>query len=143
MPAVTTLRMYTAVTAFAQRDQVIPRMSTTLGQGYNVMHLLNRYDDPTLKTLLAKRMLLCIGCTDTAPSTSIPTVYSRIPVVLLVASVLLFLMFLAVPPVSQVGTARPRTWSFWFIWHLSTSIHNKSPTRICPCEASIILLSSV
>lgn len=120
MPTVTTLRMYTAVAALAQRDQVIPRMSTALGQRYDVMHLLDRHDNPSLKTLLAKRMFLCIGCTDAAPSPSVPTAYSRIPVVLLVASVFFFLVFLAEPSVCQVGTARMGTRSCWFIWHSFT-----------------------
>lgn len=143
MPAVTSLRMYTAVAALAQRDQVVPRVCTALGKRYDVMHLLDRHHDPTLKTLLTKRMLICIGCTDTAPSPSVPTAYSRIPVVLLVAGILLFLMLLAVSSVCQVGTARPRTWSLRFIRHLPTSIHNKSPTGFRTCEARIILLFAI
>ena len=61
MPAVTTLRMYTAVAALAQRDQVVPRMRTALGKRYNVMHLLDRHDDSALEALLTERMLLHIG----------------------------------------------------------------------------------
>ena len=61
MPAVTTLRMYTAMAALAQRDQVIPRVCTAFRQRHDVMHLLDRHDDSTLETLFAKRMLLNIG----------------------------------------------------------------------------------
>ena len=99
VPAVTTLRMYTAVAALAQRDQVIPRMCTSLGKRYDVMHLFNGNYNPALEAFLAERMLLCIGSTDTAPSPSVPTAYSRIPVVLLVAGIFFFLVFLAEPSV--------------------------------------------
>jgi len=61
MPAVTTLRMYTAVATLAQRDQVISRVCTALGKGYDVMHLLDRHDDSTLEALLTERMLLHVG----------------------------------------------------------------------------------
>lgn len=64
VPAVTTLRMYTAVAAFAQGDQVIPRMSTALGQRHDVMHLLDRHDDSTLEALLAERMFFHVGRSD-------------------------------------------------------------------------------
>lgn len=74
-------------------------MRTAFGKRYDVMHLLDRYDDPTLEAFLAERMLLCIGSTDTAPSPSVPTAYSRIPVVLLVASIFFFLMFLTLSSV--------------------------------------------
>ena len=120
MPAVTTLRMYTAVAALAQRDQVISRMRTALGKRYDMMHFLNRNYDPTLEALLTERMLLCIGSTDAAPSPSVPTAYSRIPVVLLVAGIFFFLVFLAEPSVCQVGTARMGTRSCRFIWHSFT-----------------------
>ena len=96
-PAVTALRMYTAVAALAQRDQVVPRMRTAFRKRYNVMYFLDRHDDPTLEAFLAERMLLCIGSTDTAPCTSVPTAYSRISVVLLVAGVFFLLVFLAEP----------------------------------------------
>lgn len=64
MPAVTSLRMYTAVAALAQRYKVVSRMRTTLGQRYNVMHLLDRHDDSSLEALLTERMLLCIRSSD-------------------------------------------------------------------------------
>lgn len=120
MPAVSTLRMDAAVAALAQRDQVLPHMSPSLGERHNVMHLLDRHDDPTPETLLTERRLLHIACADTAPSPSVPTAYSRIPVILLVACVLLFLMFPAVPSVRQVRTTRMGTRPCWFIWHSFT-----------------------
>lgn len=133
MPAITTLRMYTAVAALAQRDQIIPRMCTALRKRYDVMHLLDRHDNPTLETFLAERMLLHVGRSDSRPGSPVPTAYSRISVVLLVACVLLFLMFLAVPSVSQVGTPRPRTWSLRLIRH---SFHllpiTKAPRGFAP-----------
>ncbi len=64
VPAVTTLRMYTAVAALAQRDQVVPRMCTAFRQRHNVMHLLDRYDDPALEALLAERMFFYVGRSD-------------------------------------------------------------------------------
>ncbi len=64
MPAVTTLRMDTAVAALAQRDKVISRMSAALGQRHDMMHLLDRNNDSLLEALLTERMLLGIGGSD-------------------------------------------------------------------------------
>ena len=120
MPAISTLRMNTAVAAPAQREQVLPCMSPALGERHDVMHLLDRDNEPTLETLLTERMFLHIARTDTAPSPPVPTAYSRIPVILFVACVFLFLMFLAVPSVRQVRTARMGTRPCRFIWHIFT-----------------------
>lgn len=137
MPAVTTLCMDTAVAAFAQRYKVIPRMRTALGQRHDVMHLLNWHDNPTPEAFLAERIFLHITCADTAPCSSIPTAYSRIPVILFVACVFLFLMFLAVPSVRQVRTARMGTRPLWFVRHKNTSSFiTKAPRGFASREAS-------
>ena len=93
------------------------------------MYLLNRNDNPICKADLTKRMRLHIGITDSLPGPSISTVYSRVPVVLLVAGVFLFLMLLTIASIRQVWAARDGTGLLWFSWHSCppSSGHEKAP----------------
>lgn len=100
VPSVTALGMDPRMTLLAQSNEVTPVMSSTLGQRFLVVYLLGLHQDSLGIALLTKRVLCCIAVTDSLPCPSIPTAYSRISVVLLVAFVLLFLMLLAEPSVS-------------------------------------------
>lgn len=66
---------------------------------------------------LTKWMHLNIAVTDTIPHTSVPTTYSRISVILLVADVLLFLVFFKKPTIGKIGTSRHLTCTFGFSRH--------------------------
>lgn len=106
------------------------------------MHFLRSYQNSLFITQFTERMTLHITVTDTFPSPSIPTAYSRISVILLVASILLLLMLLAEPSSGQFRTSGIRTWSLGFSWHslhLPLHIHRKSLQRISPLKALLIL----
>ena len=104
------------------------------------MHFFNRYNHTLLETDLTEGMGLHIGIADTFPDSSIPTAYSRISVILLVACVFLFRMLFTISSFSKVRTSWYSTWLLRFSWHrsflLPGSRHNKSPggfypTRLC------------
>ena len=100
VPSVTALGMDPRMTLLAQSNEVTPVMSSTLGQRFLVVYLLGLHQDSLVIALLTERVLCYIAVTDPLPCPSIPTAYSRISVVLLVAFVLLFLMLLTEPSVS-------------------------------------------
>jgi hypothetical protein len=105
------------MTGLAQCDEVIPVMGATLGERQLVMDFLGRNVLPFGKALLTQRMGGGIGITDAFPCSAVAFLYSGVTVVLLVAFVFLFLMFLAEPTVRKIGTAGERTRSLWFSWH--------------------------
>lgn len=92
-------------------------MSSTFCQRQLVMYFLNRNDDSLGIALLTERMRLCIGITNPLPRSAVPAVYSRVSVVLLVAAVIEFCVFLTEPVVCQLGTSRIVTWVFWLARH--------------------------
>jgi hypothetical protein len=81
------------------------------------MYLLDRNNDASLAALLTQGMFLDIAVSDSLPCSSVPTVYSRISVVLLVASVLLFGMLLTEPLICQFGASGMMAWVLWFSRH--------------------------
>ena len=81
------------------------------------MHLFGGGQPAIPLAQLTQRMLLDVPVADALPGAAIPAAYSRVTVVLLVAFVFLFLMFLAEPTVRKIGTAGERTRSLWFSWH--------------------------
>lgn len=100
VPSFTALGMDPCMTLLAQSNEVTPVMSSTLGQRFLVVYLFGLHQDSLGIALLTERVLRYITVTDSLPCPSIPTAYSRVSVVLLVAFVLLFLMFLTEPSVS-------------------------------------------
>ena len=136
MPSVTTFRMDFRVTRLTQRDKITLFVCSSLGQRQLVMHLFYRTKQTFPVALLTERVLGYIAVTDSFPRPAIPTAYSRVPVVLLVALVLLPLVFLTEPSFRKVGTAGKGTGALWFSWHLATSfLHKESPRRITPTKA--------
>ena len=61
-----------------------------------MVDLIHRHNDSVLITLFAERMRFHIAVSNSFPSSSVPTAYSRITVILLVAGILLFLMLFTV-----------------------------------------------
>ena len=123
MPSVTTLRMDSRMAGLAQRNKVALVMCAALGQRFLVMHLLHGTQQSLLVALLTERVLLRIAVTNSFPRPAVPTAYSRVTVVLLVAAVLLFLMLLTEPSVCQLRTAGKGTGPLWFSWHLLHLLH--------------------
>lgn len=104
-----------------------------------MMNFLYRTQNPMLQALLTQRMLKYIAVTNTFPSPAVSTAYSRVPVVLLVAAVLYFLVFLAEPSFRQPGASGVRTGTLWFPWHPATSFGQKeSPAGLLPRRPSHI-----
>ena len=100
MPAIPALGVDSGVTGFTEGNEVVPCVCATLGKRYLVMHLLSGSQPAIPLAQLAQRVLLDVPVADALPGAAIPTAYSRITVILLVAFVLLFLMLLAEPSVS-------------------------------------------
>ena len=117
MPPITTLCMDLAVTGLAEGYKVVPCMSSTLGQRCSVVYLLGGNEPALLLTHLAEGMLCCIAVADAFPCASVPTAYSRVSVILLVAFGFLLCVFLAEPAIRQLGTSGVGTRSFGFSWH--------------------------
>ena len=117
MPAVTTLGMNPRMAALAKCNEVAPVVGSTLRQRSPVMHFLRSYQNSLFITQFTERMTLHITVTDTFPSPSIPTAYSRISVILLVAFILFFRMLLTEPSFGQLRTTWVRTWPLRSSWH--------------------------
>lgn len=104
------------------------------------MNFLCSHQDSFFITQFTEWMAFNITVTDTFPSPSIPTAYSRISVILLVAFVFFLRMLLTEPSISQFRTSRVRTRSLRFPWHfLHLPLHRKSLQRISPLKALLIL----
>lgn len=69
-------------------------MGATFSQWYLVVYLFNGYNLSTLIAKLTKRVGLNITGPDSGPGSSVSTVYSFIPAVLLIVPVMEFLMFI-------------------------------------------------
>ena len=69
-----------------------------------MMDLIHRHNDSVLIALFAERMRFHVAISNTFPGSSVPTAYSRITVILLVAGILLFLMLFTVTAVGQFWT---------------------------------------
>ena len=90
---------------------------------------------------LAERMCLDVAVTDALPRPSIPTAYSRVSVVLLVALVFLTFMLLAEPTLRKVGTAGVGTGTLWFSWHLlHLHLGIKKALQDCSHKASLCFI---
>ena len=104
MPTITTLGMNSGMTGLAKGNQIISCVSATLGQRHLVVDFLGRNQFAVLLAHLTQRVLLHIAVTDTLPSPSVSTAYSRVSVILLVAFGFLPFVFLTEPSISQLGT---------------------------------------
>jgi len=93
--------------AFCQRDLMV--------------YFLYRHELSVRLTKFTQRVRLCVAVSDAFPCATIPTAYSRVSVVLLVAFVFHFLMLRAKPTVCQLRTARIGTRSLRLLWHIATS----------------------
>jgi len=100
VPTITTLGMDSGVAGLAKGNQIISCVSAALGQRHFVVDFLSRNQSAFLLAHLTQRMLLHIAVTDTLPSPSVSTAYSRVSVVLLVAFGFSLCVFLTEPAVS-------------------------------------------
>ena len=105
MPAVAPSGMNPGMALFAERNQIALLVCPTFGQMYLVMNLLHWTQHTVLLALLTQRMVRCVAVTDTLPCPAIPTAYSRVTVILLVAAAFLLGVFLTEPAVRKPWTA--------------------------------------
>ncbi len=108
-PPVAALGVYPRVTGLAQGDQIISRMCAAFGQRDLVVYFLGRRKSAFMLTQLAHRMRLHIAVADSFPCASVPTAYSRVAVVLLVALGFQLGVFFTEPSVCKSWTAGVRT----------------------------------
>ena len=119
IPPVSALRMNPCMAGLAQRHKVCLVMRPALCQRQLVVYLLHRPQHTFIPALLTERMLCGVTVTDSLPCPPIPTAYSRVTVVLLVAAVLLLPMLLTKAPLCQLRTAGEGTRPLRFPWHCS------------------------
>jgi len=120
-PSITTFCMDSGVARLTQCDQVFSCMIAAFGQGHFVVYFLRRSQPPVLLAHLTQRMLQHITVTNTFPSPSVSTAYSRVSVVLLIALGFHFGVFLTKPTICKPWASRERTWPFGFLRHHFTS----------------------
>ncbi len=86
VPPVTTLRMDLCMARRTKCHQISIAVVTAFCQRLFVMHLL-RFNEPSfLQTLLTKRVCMHVPVSDALPRSSVPTLCSRVSVILLIAS---------------------------------------------------------
>lgn len=118
VPPITTLCMNPCMARLTQRHKVSLVMRPALRQWQLVVYLLNRTQNTFLVTLLTERVLCSVAVTDSFPCPPVPTAYSRVTVVLLVAAVLLFLMLLTKASLCQLRASGEGTRPLRFPWQL-------------------------
>ena len=97
------------------------------------MDFLGSYQDTSGLAQFTHRMLLDIAVTNTLPRPSIPTAYSRVTVVLLVAFGFQLGVFLAEPAIRQLGASGVEQGRLGFLGIISPPRgHKKSPTGLLP-----------
>ena len=141
VPPVTPLRMNPRMAGLAQRHEVSLVMGAALCQRHPVVYLLHRMQQPFLITLLTERMLYSVSVTDSFPRPAIPTAYSRVSVILLVAAVLLLLMLLTEPSLCQLWASREGTRPLWFPWHCFISLRAKEKPPLDFSHKGLVHLS--
>ena len=133
VPTIASFCMDLCVTGLAKGNQITSCVSATLRQRYLMMDFLCWYQLALLLAPLTQWVLLNIAVTDTLPSPSISTAYSRVSVILLIALGFSFYVFLTEPTICKPWTAGVRTRALGFLWHRFTSLgHKKSPTGLLP-----------
>lgn len=122
-----------------QSYQIASVVCATFGKRNLMMDFLSWYHPTLLETHFTQRVLLYIAVPYALPGSSIPTAYSRVTVVLLVALVLLTLVFLAESSLCKVGTSGVGTGALGFLGHFLTSFWaEEKPHRIAPVRLSSI-----
>ena len=109
-------------------------MRPAFGQRFLMVYFLDRHKNSFLVTQFTERMSLYIAVTDSFPRTPVPTAYSRVPAILLVASVHKLCVFLTEPPVRKFRTAGVGTRPLRFprhqlhlLWGIKKATHRISP----------------
>ena len=131
IPAIAALRMNPRMARLAQRHEVSLVMRPALCQRQPVVYLLHRPQQPLLPAFLTERVLCGVTVTDSFPRPAVPTAYSRVAVVLLVAAVLLFPCSSQNRPSVSFGQPGKEHGLFGFLGiHFTSSRHKESPRRI-------------
>ena len=99
-----------------------------------MVYFLDRYKDSFPITNFTEQVCLYIAVTDSFPCSPVPTAYSRVPAILLVAFVHKLRVFLTEPPVGKFWTAGIRTRPLWFsrhqlhlLWGIKKATHRINP----------------
>jgi len=106
------------VALLAKGHKIAVIMRSALRERLNVVYFLGRGYSPLPLAHLTQRMSRNVSVTDAFPGSSVPTVYSRVSIVLLVAFVFCLGVFLTESPIGQLRTAGVGTRALWFSWHL-------------------------
>lgn len=119
MPAVAMLGMNPCVTRFAQGDEIVFIMRSTLGEWALMVYLLGCNVASVLQALLTQWVGRSIAVADAFPSSAVALLGSRVTVVAFIPLGLQLGVLLTEAPVCQVGAAGIGTWSLWFSWQYS------------------------
>ena len=125
MPAITALCVDSGVTRLTERHKIALLMGTALGERELVVYFLRRGESPGFETLLTQWVRRYVAVAYSFPCSAVPTAYSRVAVVLLVAFGLQLGVFLAEPAIGQPGASGVRAGPFGFPWYRCTSFRAK------------------
>ena len=143
-PTVTILCMDSCMTGLTKSNQIASLVGSTFGQRNLMVYFLCFHKNSLAITNFTKRMFAYIFVSNTFPSSAVPTAYSRISVVLLVAFVLFLLVFLTKSSFRKLWASWITARSFRFSWHLvhllilgmRKASQEFSPTRLVHCTFS-------
>ena len=120
------------VTRLAQSLQIFCRVGTARRDGHDVVNIPRRCDPAGPLAQCAQWMRCDIGRADPSPSFVVSLAAGRIPMILFVHPVRLFLMLVAVPGLREERTAGMAARTLRFSGHsISLPGHAKSPQSLC------------
>ena len=129
--------MYPGVTGLAQTHKVVHRVCSALRDRQDVVNLLHWGKPSFPQTHLAERMCRCVSVTDTSPRMAILLIYVRGTLVLVILTAFFYAVLVTVLSVTEIGTTWVGTWSFGFVWHAASPLHDKSHRGISPDDGSL------
>ena len=118
--------MYLGVTGLTQAHEVVHRVRSSLRDRQDVVDLLHRSQPSFPQTHLAERMCCRIPVAYTSPRMTVLLVYVRGTLVLVILAAFFYAVLVTVLSVTEIGTTWVGTWSFGFVWHAASPLHDKS-----------------
>ena len=118
--------MYLGVTRLTQAHEVVHGVCFSLRDRQDVVDLLHRSQPTSFETHLAERMCCRVSVTDTSPRMAILLIYVRGTLVLVILTAFFYAVLVTVLSVTEIGTTWVGTWSFGFVWHAASPLHDKS-----------------
>ena len=118
--------VYLGVTGLTQAHKVVHGVRSTLRDRQDVVNFLHRSQPTSFETHFAERMSRRVPVTDSSPCMTVLLVYVRGTLVLVILTAFFYAVLVTVLSVTEIGTTWVGTWSFGFVWHAASPLHDKS-----------------